>query len=130
MNKNLSNLAKKSNSKKGFTLIELIVVIAILAILAAIALPRLTGAQDTARTSTHNANITTLKSAANIAVAQNGSPSKEITWTSVSATATDPAGYESNKYLDTWPSSPWTSGTPYSVKIATDGTVTVTGGTK
>ena len=39
----------KKNSKKGFTLIELIVVIAILGILAAILIPRFSGFQDKAR---------------------------------------------------------------------------------
>ena len=92
----------------------------------------MTGAQDRARTSTHNANVATLKSAANLAVAENGAPGsgKTISWTSVSNTATDPVGFESNKYLDTWPASPWTGGTAYSVSIAADGTVTVSGGTK
>ena len=121
---------RNAKKRKGFTLIELIVVIAILGILAAIAIPRLTGAQDRARTSTHEANVATLKSAANIAVAENGAPGKSITWNSVSNTATDPAGFESSKYLDTWPKVAWKNATAYTVTIDTDGHVTVNGGQK
>ncbi len=63
MIKNLSNMLKKKNSKKGFTLIELIVVIAILAILAAIAIPRLSGFNDKAKDAVADANARTLNSA-------------------------------------------------------------------
>ena len=89
--------------------------------MAAIAIPRLTGAQERARTSTHNANI---------AVAENGAPGKSITWDSVSNTTTDPAGFESSKYLDTWPKVAWTGATDYTVTIDADGNVTVDGGDK
>ncbi len=55
-------LAKQS--KKGFTLVELVVVIAILAILAAIAIPAVVGIIDNAQKSAKNANAAALDGAA------------------------------------------------------------------
>ena len=55
-------LAKQS--KKGFTLVELVVVIAILAILAAIAIPAVVGIIDNAQTSAKNSNAAGLDGAA------------------------------------------------------------------
>ncbi|MDD3254092.1 MAG: prepilin-type N-terminal cleavage/methylation domain-containing protein, partial [Lachnospiraceae bacterium] len=43
MKKMMSKLWEKKNSKKGFTLVELIVVLVILAILMAIMIPAMTG---------------------------------------------------------------------------------------
>ena len=54
-------LAKQS--KKGFTLVELVVVIAILGILAAIAIPSVVGIINNAQNSTKEANATELSSA-------------------------------------------------------------------
>ena len=45
----MKKLTTRKNSKKGFTLIELIIVIAILAILALIAIPRLAGFTESAK---------------------------------------------------------------------------------
>lgn len=74
-------LAKQS--KKGFTLVELVVVIAILAILAAIAIPAVVGIIDNAQKSAKSANASSLDSAIkklNTAVQTGGinNESKEI----------------------------------------------------
>ena len=56
-------LQAKLNSKKGFTLVELLVVVAIIAILVAVSIPLVTGALDRARVATDMANERAAKAA-------------------------------------------------------------------
>jgi type IV pilus assembly protein PilA len=107
----------------------LIVVIAILGILAALAVPRLVGTQQTARYRAHNANVATLKSAANIAVAEHGAPGGDgIEWDGATQNEDDDP-YLWEDYLDGWPENPLSddheNGGPYTVEINGDGEVTV-----
>ena len=111
---------RKQMNKKGFTLIELIVVIAILGILAAIAIPRFSGVQDGAADETHQANIRTIESAANLYVADNGNPATGSTYTMDDV----------DEFLNGVPTVPKGIGTSdgtalYTVVVDPDGTITV-----
>lgn len=89
---------KKVNNKKGFTLVELIVVIAILGILAAIAVPKFAASRENATITTHNANVRTLESAANVYVSGGGG---ETEWTG------DTEGTEEwGGFVQEWPEVP------------------------
>lgn len=57
-------LQAKLNSKKGFTLVELLIVVAIIAILVAVSIPMVTGSLDKARQATDDANVRAAKGAA------------------------------------------------------------------
>lgn len=59
----MSKFRRALVNNKGFTLIELLVVIAVLGILAAIAIPRLTGVTDKARTSEAVSALGSIKTA-------------------------------------------------------------------
>ena len=80
-------------------------------ILAAIAIPRLTGVQQTARDNAHEANLKTLRSVATLYLAENGNPSADM---DEDATKTELEG----KYIEEWPTSPYTGGAAYTVAIA------------
>lgn len=131
---------KKDN--RGFTLIELIVVIGILGLLTMIAVPKYTSSKEEAAITVHNANVRTLESAANMAIAEEGYPSKDTTW---SATASLDSAYKWENYLQEWPKVPselkgktfkkesdgttdytFAAEPAYTVTIKADGTIEVT----
>src|SRR5699024_7858854 len=107
--------------------VELIVVIAILGILVTLALPRLMVSRDSARENAHKTNMKTLKSAANIAVAEHGAPNSRVVWDSVKKDETD--DYASRHYIEEWPENPFPEnkgqGRNYMVTINEDGEVSV-----
>ena len=112
---------KKRRNRKGFTLIELIVVIAILAILAAIAIPAFMGQLRNARIKSHIANVAVLRSAAQVALAENV-PAGFI-WGGTGLVWDDTVGtdvYDPDKYLDTWPVNPMVEGDSYVVTVTVD----------
>ncbi len=73
-------LKKDIKNKSGFTLVELIVVIAILGVLAMIAVPKMNSFRSDASKGTHNANVRTLESVANMYLAEYGVPASNFSW--------------------------------------------------
>ena len=82
----LRKLRERMKCQKGFTLVELMVVIAIIGVLAAIAVPKFTNATDSARGAKIQADLRTIDSAIQMAIAQGYTA---VDATNISASATD-----------------------------------------
>lgn len=98
----MSKFRRALVNNKGFTLIELLVVIAVLGILAAIAIPRLTGVTDKARTSEAVSALGSIKTALEMEQVETGSyPDNQAAFSDVIAQYLD--GYTDNDSSDgTW----------------------------
>ena len=75
--------------KKGFTLIELMVVILIVGILAAASIPLMRGRIESAKWSEANAMAGTIRSAAKVYFAENGSIDNNVTMSELGFTTGD-----------------------------------------
>lgn len=78
------------NSKKGFTLIEILIVVIILGILAAIVIPQFSSASSDARKASLQSTVQTLRSQIALYKLQHGDTLPDITstWTSLTSSST------------------------------------------
>ena len=94
--KMLQLFRKRLSNRKGFTLVELLVVISIIGILSAIAIPKFTGATETARGAKIQADLRSIDSAIQIYKAQNpnttANASSVLTTTFFAAVPNPPVG--------------------------------------
>ena len=100
--------------------------------MAAVAIPRFSGVQKNAANKSNAANIQTLVSAAQLAVAQEGAPTADVTWTALDSASG--GKYKASDYLSTWPTVPTntdTNSAPAAAFTAGDTkyTLTITAGT-
>ena len=88
----LNLFRKRLSNRKGFTLVELLVVIAIIGILAAIAIPKFSGASETAKGSKVLADLRTIDSASQLHYAQKGTyPASTAALVTANLLASEPA---------------------------------------
>jgi type IV pilus assembly protein PilA len=66
------SIFRKLQSKKGFTLVELLIVIAIIGVLAAIIIPNVSGLAGSGKTEAGKAELSTLQTAMDTMMAKNG----------------------------------------------------------
>ena len=106
----------KKNSKKGFTLVELVVVIAILAILAAIAIPVVSSTIESSQRSSAASNAQSvelaLKEAHSMIIANDTSAGY--------SSSTTVADVYASKGLTNVPASVTIAGTPYTLSLCSD----------
>lgn len=106
-------IKKLNKDNRGFTLIELVIVIAIIGVLSAIAVAKMGGTRNKAAISAHNANVSTLESAASMYIADN--PSTTVDANNCKTALDD--------YIQEWPT------VPKGIKKSTEETDTDLGGT-
>lgn len=111
----LNKLIEKKNSKKGFTLAELLIVVAIIAVLVAISIPIFTTQLEKSKEATDLANIRAAYADASVAALDNGGEGGQAT----SAPMTQNAGW-------TQITNPEVGGIPVTVAPGKGQTVTVT----
>lgn len=105
----------RSDTQRGFTLIEIMVVVVIMGILAALVVPKLMGRTDDARVMAARSDIATLMSSLKLYKLDN--QRYPTTEQGLQALITKPTsgpvanGWKTNGYIDKLPKDPW--GNPY-----------------
>jgi general secretion pathway protein G len=86
--------AIRRNTRKGFTLVEILIVVIILGILAAIVIPQFTNASQNARESSLQSILQTLRSQIELYMLQDGDtlPNLVTNWTAFTGTSTYASG--------------------------------------
>ena len=115
---------KAKENKKGFTLAELLIVVAIIAVLVAISIPIFTGQLNKAREATDAANIRAAYAEAAAASLENDGA--ETTKTPKAMTGTRNSWTYVTEKIGGQSLPAVTKGQVVEVKVATDGTVTLT----